>query len=1104
MRRATLRALLLAAIVAASGWGVALEVQTPGPVAALPGSYATLPLRLAGEGTFDYVVSAPAPWVPLSAAGSVRVDGQGFMSVTLRVPRSALAGSSADVEVTFTARDDPTRSSSVSLSVEVAPLVALDVIAPADLEGRLDEALRFSVVVRNAGNQADRFSIRASQPMWSSRLEPDEVALEPGEEREVTVVLEPVGQVSSGYRMTVRFEVVSHLDPDARARASSRVVLRRAGDTGATERTDAPPALTLSLRGGVSAGLSVADGEASGRVGYDLLPRLTGELSDFVDVTAGIGGFAGDLDDPFATLPSQLDVALRGGAWNAAGSLAPGRFGVSGGTEIGDWRVGGGTNLSVGDESLGYGVNAFAASSNPDLDLQFSARVAGAGESRTDGVAARYRRPLADGVDLTVGADLVGSTSPDGYRIEPVVRQSVTWQAQAFDLTQSYTAAPLAGLHTFGVSGGPRLLGPVGVRGSSSLQLTAGDHRWRNALTLTARPAPDLGTTLSVSTSSSGASASWTVRPAATYRISGDGWSGGVGASYAYTGVLRGDGAIGSAVRANASARIADFSVGASGAYEARSGPEVHERRLSVDADAGYRIGTAATLGAGVRYRLELDGAGGVVSTEQAYEAVWQQRWTSDVSSRTTYAQSVRQAASTVSRSERLSVTVNARDVGVDGLSLSAGYAASSSSGLFTGIAPIRHDLSVRAGYTLHLPFATPDTVVELFGGRRGAAIEGVVFLDRDLDGRRGDGEPGLAGVTVRVGAEETVTDEDGRYRLRVPAGQQRVSVGAGLPAAVAARGPSSVVVTDGVDQRLDLPFVPVVTLSVALFDDLDGDGLQGAGEPGLAFGGVVIEGPEERSVRLGGRGTADVTGLVPGRYTVRPDPDRLPPRYVITTEPVVVTLREGERPARVVVGAGAPPRTTLTTFSGVELALIARAEPTRAAPGADVAVQALVSGPAERVVVVSVDGSETVMTQEGSRWNAVVRLPRDAPLGSATMLVRAEAPGTQTEGRVQLTLAERPLAQAERLVAMVGHGVMIRVTTAFAADEVRVEAADRSIVLESVDGYAWIGEWSVDASVLDHVSAAADGEPLRLEARIVVDGEALGSIRVEVRAGSE
>src|SRR5918996_689821 len=48
------------------------------------------------------------------------------------------------------------------------------------------------------------------------------------------------------------------------------------------------------------------------------------------------------------------------------------------------------------------------------------------------------------------------------------------------------------------------------------------------------------------------------------------------------------------------------------------------------------------------------------------------------------------------------------------------------------------------------------------------ATISGVVYADRDGDGRLGAGEPGLEGVTVTDGVERVTTDATGRYEIEI------------------------------------------------------------------------------------------------------------------------------------------------------------------------------------------------------------------------------------------------------------------------------------------------------------------------------------------------
>src|SRR5690606_6480121 len=188
--------------------------------------------------------------------------------------------------------------------------------------------------------------------------------------------------------------------------------------------------------------------------------------------------------------------------------------------------------------------------------------------------------------------------------------------------------------------------------------------------------------------------------------------------------------------------------------------------------------------------------------------------------------------------------------------------------------------------------------------------------------------------------------------------------------------------------------------------------GLRAADEAGIAFGGVVVNGPVRRAIRVDGRGNATVTGLVPGSYTVAPDPSALPARYRVTTEPVLVVVREGERPAPVTIGAGAPPPERVTTFTGNALVMLARVDPSVAPAGADVTVQALVTGIATDVVVevlandrASAAGDKEAgavivtvpLVNVGSRWAAVVRLPTALDVGSATLRVRATGSDGET-----------------------------------------------------------------------------------------------------------
>ena len=72
------------------------------------------------------------------------------------------------------------------------------------------------------------------------------------------------------------------------------------------------------------------------------------------------------------------------------------------------------------------------------------------------------------------------------------------------------------------------------------------------------------------------------------------------------------------------------------------------------------------------------------------------------------------------------------------------------------------HTMSVTGTITVD-PDTTASADLELPVVR---VVEGIVFDDVDVDGRRSAGEDAVAGVVVTAGEQRTVTDAGGRYRL--------------------------------------------------------------------------------------------------------------------------------------------------------------------------------------------------------------------------------------------------------------------------------------------------------------------------------------------------
>jgi len=459
--------------------------------------------------------------------------------------------------------------------------------------------------------------------------------------------------------------------------------------------------------------------------------------------------------------------------------------------------------------------------------------------------------------------------------------------------------------------------------------------------------------------------------------------------SYAHTGVIRGDAATSDRYGAAASFRFANLSLSTSASLRSTSAtaddPAGHA--FSVHFDADYALGITTQVSASFEY--EADSVAGEQSSTG--DLAWTQAWTADVSSRLSYERShtLYYDSGLAEREERLALIGQASDLWLQGLDLSAGYALSSRSGLFTGITPLRHDLSVRLAYTLQLSFDTPSTVVDLFGGRRGGEVRGIAFLDRDLDGVKGPGDEFIAGLEMELDGRSVVTAPDGSFRIRTGVGSHEWSFGAGLPGRVKLLNDAPVQVEEDTSQVVNLVFAPVARVPVTLFDDLDGDGFRSEEEGGIAFGGVRFSGPLEFTLRMDARGTGVATGLVPGRYIVTPDADVLPQRFRATTEPVVLEVREGDRPPEIVLGAGAPPREVVTTFTSDSLAVIGRVDNRRIAAGEAIDVSALVSGNAQRVVAILGD-IEVELTGQGPLWNARLVVPEGHPPGPAVVVLRA------------------------------------------------------------------------------------------------------------------
>lgn len=186
------------------------------------------------------------------------------------------------------------------------------------------------------------------------------------------------------------------------------------------------------------------------------------------------------------------------------------------------------------------------------------------------------------------------------------------------------------------------------------------------------------------------------------------------------------------------------------------------------------------------------------------------------------------------------------------------------------------------------------------------AEIGNFVWEDADHDGIQDPGEPGIEGVVVELRASNGVvvktvlTDSSGHYvftsydhavppfceetwvvTVQTPSGFLTTLLNQGGDPALDSNDPAGALVTpsdtdyDGLasDLTIDFGFVkpPVCDATIGNFvwNDLNNDGIQDAGEPGLMGVAMTLTGPASVSGATGSAGLYSFANLCAGTYTV-------------------------------------------------------------------------------------------------------------------------------------------------------------------------------------------------------------------------------------------
>lgn len=204
----------------------------------------------------------------------------------------------------------------------------------------------------------------------------------------------------------------------------------------------------------------------------------------------------------------------------------------------------------------------------------------------------------------------------------------------------------------------------------------------------------------------------------------------------------------------------------------------------------------------------------------------------------------------------------------------------------FTSVAPGEYTIAVNipAGYIASglssktVNIRSGGSAQVNFALRALGVIQGVVYEDRNGNKEQDGNEPGIGGVVItRNDGVTAVTSSNGTYRFNnVTPGSY--SVAAAVPVGYVASSSTNqtVNVGNGGSAQANFTFLAQGVIQGVLFHDLNTNGYQDSGEPGLS--GITVSIADGTSQVSDAQGGYRFTGVVPGDYTVK---IALPTEYI-------------------------------------------------------------------------------------------------------------------------------------------------------------------------------------------------------------------------------
>ncbi len=186
------------------------------------------------------------------------------------------------------------------------------------------------------------------------------------------------------------------------------------------------------------------------------------------------------------------------------------------------------------------------------------------------------------------------------------------------------------------------------------------------------------------------------------------------------------------------------------------------------------------------------------------------------------------------------------------------------------------------------------------FGFAAAATLGDTVFRDLNANGTQDPGEPGIIGVQVQlfdannVQIATTTTTTNGYYEFIVAPGTYTVKVNPNAVSGSYLSGPpggsyTNTVTPGDVVTTDDFGFAYNGTIGDTVFNDVNGNGVQNVGEPGIPNVTVLLKDATNTTIRAtstDAQGKYLFKGLADGTYTVVIDTTTIPAGWVQTADP--------------------------------------------------------------------------------------------------------------------------------------------------------------------------------------------------------------------------